>query len=135
MKNKTPIEWLINQLEEQIRKSAHNELGTTRTGEYRIGLRKAIDFCEEALEMENERFNSLNKQWANSREQSVHFATRIGFSKGVFQGFDNAEDYFNKLGELQSGDSFVDETQFNDDYIQLLWEQENKQNGKETDSY
>jgi hypothetical protein len=126
MENKTPIEWLITKLEEQIRKSAHNELGTTRTGEYRIGLRKAIDFCGEALEMEREQIDLLNKRWANNREQSVHFATRIGFSKGVFQGLDNAEDYFNKLSELQSGDSFVDETQFNDDYIQLLWEQENK---------
>ena len=50
----TAVEWLINQLEEQIRKSAHNELGTTRTGEYRIGLRKAIDFCEQAKQIEKE---------------------------------------------------------------------------------
>ena len=51
---KTAVEWLINQLQEQIRKSAHNELGTTRTGEYRIGLRKAIDFCEQAKQMEKQ---------------------------------------------------------------------------------
>lgn len=50
----TPVEWLIDQLKEQIRKSAHNELGTNRTGDYRIGLSKAIDFCEQAKEMENE---------------------------------------------------------------------------------
>lgn len=48
----TVIDFIISQLKEQIRKSAHNELGTTlRTGEYRIGLTKAIHFCEEAREM------------------------------------------------------------------------------------
>lgn len=48
----TAVEWLVEQLEEQIRKSAHNELGTTRTEDYRIGLRKAIDFCEQAKQIE-----------------------------------------------------------------------------------
>lgn len=51
----TAIDFIISQLKEQIRKSAHNELGTTlRTGDYRIGLTKAIHFCEEAKEMEKE---------------------------------------------------------------------------------
>lgn len=50
----TAAEWLIEQLKEQIRKSAHNELGTNRTGDYRIGLSKAIDFCEQAKEMEKQ---------------------------------------------------------------------------------
>ena len=47
-----PIDWLINQLESHIVLSAHNKLGTNRTGDYRIGLRKAIDFCHQAKEME-----------------------------------------------------------------------------------
>ena len=46
-----PIDWLINQLENHIVLSAHNKLGTNRTGDYRIGLRKAIDFCHQAKEM------------------------------------------------------------------------------------
>lgn len=54
MAQQTAVEWLIEQLEEQIRKSAHNELGTKRTGDYRIGLRKAIDFCEQAKQIEKE---------------------------------------------------------------------------------
>jgi len=48
-----PIDWLINQLENHIVLSAHNKLGTNRTGDYRIGLRKAIDFCHQAKEMES----------------------------------------------------------------------------------
>lgn len=47
------IDWLINQLENHIVLSAHNKLGTNRTGDYRIGLRKAIDFCHQAKEMES----------------------------------------------------------------------------------
>ncbi len=50
----TTVEWLIDQLEEHIRKSAHNELGTIRTSDYRIGLRKAIDFCKQVKEMEKQ---------------------------------------------------------------------------------
>jgi hypothetical protein len=46
-----PIDWLINQLENHIVLSAHNKIGTNRTGDYRIGLRKAIDFCHQAKEM------------------------------------------------------------------------------------
>jgi len=48
-----PIDWLINQLENHIVLSAHGKLGTNRTGDYRIGLRKAIDFCHQAKEMES----------------------------------------------------------------------------------
>jgi hypothetical protein len=51
----TVVDFIISQLKEQIRKSAHNELGATlRTAEYRIGLTKAIHFCEEAREMDKE---------------------------------------------------------------------------------
>jgi hypothetical protein len=48
----TAVEWLVEQLEKQIEKSAKNELGTNRGSDYRIGLRKAIDFCGQAIEME-----------------------------------------------------------------------------------
>jgi hypothetical protein len=62
MKKKTAIESLIKKLKEQIRQSAHNELGTNRTGEYRIGLTKAIEFCEEHLEMEKHQIIDSYKQ-------------------------------------------------------------------------
>ena len=51
---KTAVEWLVEELEKQIEKSAKNELETNRSSDYRIGLRKAIDFCEQAKEMEKE---------------------------------------------------------------------------------
>lgn len=51
--NQTAVDLVIEQLKEQIRKSAHNELGTNRTGEYRIGLTKGIELIEQAKEMEN----------------------------------------------------------------------------------
>jgi len=53
-KTQTAIESLIKKLNEHKRQSAYNELGTNRTSEYRIGLSKAIEFCEEHLEMEKE---------------------------------------------------------------------------------
>jgi hypothetical protein len=50
----TAVEWLVEELEKQIEKSAKNELETNRSSDYRIGLRKAIDFCEQAKKMEIE---------------------------------------------------------------------------------
>jgi cell fate (sporulation/competence/biofilm development) regulator YlbF (YheA/YmcA/DUF963 family) len=50
----TALELVISQLKEHITQSAHNQLGTNRTGDYRIGLVKAIDFCEQAKEMEKQ---------------------------------------------------------------------------------
>jgi hypothetical protein len=55
MSQQTVLELVISQLKEHITKSAHNQLGTNRTGDYRIGLVKAIDFCEQAKELEKER--------------------------------------------------------------------------------
>jgi hypothetical protein len=54
MSQQTALELVISQLKEHITQSAHNQLGTNRTGDYRIGLVKAIDFCEQAKEMEKE---------------------------------------------------------------------------------
>ena len=51
----TAVENIIEKIKEQIRKSAHNTIGTTnRTGDYRIGLIKAIDLCKQAKEMEKQ---------------------------------------------------------------------------------
>ena len=45
---KLAIDKIIEMLESQIVLSAYNKLGgTQRTGDYRIGLRKAIDICSE----------------------------------------------------------------------------------------
>jgi hypothetical protein len=54
MTQQTAVDWLVSQIEEYIRKSARNEFDTIRTGDFRIGLRKAIDFCEQAKQMEKE---------------------------------------------------------------------------------
>jgi len=77
----TAVEWLIDQLEEHIRKSAHNELGTIRTSDYRIGLRKAIDFCEQAKEMEK---RQIIDSWND------------GLFGSLRKGEDNAEQYYNE---------------------------------------
>jgi hypothetical protein len=53
-KNQTALDIVISQLKEQIEKSAHKDASTIRTGDYRIGLTKAIEFCEQAKEMEKE---------------------------------------------------------------------------------
>jgi hypothetical protein len=62
MPQQTALELVISQLKEEIRKSAHNQLGTNRTGDYRIGLVKAINFCEQAKELEKEQIIRLFKQ-------------------------------------------------------------------------
>ena len=51
-KKQSVVDWLIKELEEYIRKSAHNELGTARGSDFRIGLTKAIELCEQAKEVE-----------------------------------------------------------------------------------
>jgi replication-associated recombination protein RarA len=58
----TAVENIIEKLREQIRKSAHNKLGTNRTGDYRFGLIKAIDFCKQTKEMEKQQImDAANK--------------------------------------------------------------------------
>ena len=53
-KNQTVLDIVISQLKEEIVKSAHKDSSTIRTGDYRIGLTKAIEFCEQAKEMQKE---------------------------------------------------------------------------------
>jgi len=49
---KTPIEQLIDALEKQIVYSAQGKGETIRTGDYRIGLRKAISIAFDFIETE-----------------------------------------------------------------------------------
>jgi len=49
---KSAIQELIERIEQQIELSAHNKLGTNRTGDYRIGLNAALSFAFDALEQE-----------------------------------------------------------------------------------
>lgn len=49
---KTSMQELIDRLEEHLVQSAKGQLLTKRGGDYRIGLRKAIDFANESLEKE-----------------------------------------------------------------------------------
>lgn len=77
-----PIDWLINQLENHIVLSAHNKLGTNRTGDYRIGLRKAIDFCHQAKEMEA-------KETLYTEEQLIGFSKWADDCGYMYNGGDN----------------------------------------------
>jgi hypothetical protein len=84
----TVVDFIISQLKEQIRKSAHNELGATlRTAEYRIGLTKAIHFCEEAREMD--------------KEQKIKFANDYGFHICGYD-YEKAEEYYNQTIKHQT---------------------------------
>jgi hypothetical protein len=69
MPRQTALELVISQLKEHITKSAHNQLDTNRTGDYRIGLVKAIDFCEQAKEMEKQQHKQTYYQGLNSNFQ------------------------------------------------------------------
>jgi hypothetical protein len=69
MPQQTALELVISQLKEHITQSAHNQLGTNRTGDYRIGLVKAIDFCEQAKELEKEQHRKTYHQGLNSNFQ------------------------------------------------------------------
>lgn len=87
-KQETAVEWLIQELKEQIRKSAHNELDTKRTGDYRIGLTKAIEFCEKAKEMEKEQQGYSEDDLINAYRwgTTVNHGTKEHFNK-LFEQF------------------------------------------------
>jgi hypothetical protein len=90
MSQQTAIDAIIEKLHEQIKASAHGELGTTRTGDYRIGLTKAITICEEFKEMQ---------------KQQIIAAAHTGFECGndiankVSPEYLSATDYYNKTYE------------------------------------
>ena len=48
------LQQIKDKIYEEIVKSAHNKNATFRTGDYRIGLRKAIDIIEQFIEEEDE---------------------------------------------------------------------------------
>jgi hypothetical protein len=83
----TVVDFIISQLKEEIRKSAHNQLGTNRTGDYRIGLVKAIDFCEQAKELEKEQMDKVSEDWF------VEGCSHMEDNKRIYQSF---EQYYNE---------------------------------------
>ncbi len=85
----TAVEWLVEQLEKQIDKSAKNELGTNRGSDYRIGLRKAIYFCDEAKEIE---------------KQQIIDAYQQGFNNAYFANPLSKEQYYNETFNLSQQD-------------------------------
>jgi hypothetical protein len=91
MAKQTAVDWLVSQIEEYIRKSARNELGTKRGGDFRIGLRKAIDFCEQAKQIEKEQIKvAYNKGYQDGEIDS------LDAKDGDVQYFDDAEQYYNE---------------------------------------
>ena len=107
MQHKTPVEWLIDKLKDDESISVSYS---------------ALEYWEEEAKIvEKEGLDRLNQYWVNNREQSVHFAERKGFRKGVELGLLNAEDYWNKYAAFQNGETFIDDTEFNDNYIDELW--------------
>jgi hypothetical protein len=115
MKNQNVIEWLESTINEMINHGAD-------LGEDLPALMKHIESAKEKYSKDIE---GLNNNWANSREQTRHFAERIGFRKGIIAGVHNYEDYWNTIAELQSGDSFVDETETQDEFIDKMWNEIN----------
>jgi hypothetical protein len=74
---KLAIDKIIEMLESQIVLSAYNKLGgTQRTGDYRIGLRKAIDICSE---VKDELPKSKSTLYT---EEQVREAYWIGVNRG-----------------------------------------------------
>lgn len=64
MKQISAVDWLVEQLKEQIHKSLNNELGTQRTGDYRIGLTKAIELAEQLKQLEKEQTDEFAIEFA-----------------------------------------------------------------------
>jgi hypothetical protein len=90
------IDWLINQLENHIVLSAHNKLGTNRTGDYRIGLRKAIDFCHQAKEMEAKE--------TLYTEEEVKLAYIQGYNRGKDGNPNHMEEYITHVKSTKTPD-------------------------------
>jgi hypothetical protein len=89
-KRQTAVEWIMSQLEEQIRKSAHNELGTIRGSDYRIGLTKAIEFCEQAKQTEKEQIELAWERGLYISQTFPQLITEPGYE-------DSSEEYYNQV--------------------------------------
>jgi hypothetical protein len=69
---KTAIQEAIEKINEQIRKSAHNELETNRSGDYRIGLNKAINILEDFKELEKQQIIDAYKDGVTGDSGSIN---------------------------------------------------------------
>jgi len=87
-KQQTALDIVISQLKEQIEKSAHKDASTIRTGDYRIGLTKAIEFCEKAKEMEKEKI-------VDAMDEGFNDGIRVGQFKEDAK-FSSGEQYYNE---------------------------------------
>ncbi len=73
--SKTAMQELIDRLEEHLVQSARGQLGTNRGGDYRIGLRKAIDFANEELEKEKEQLEEARlKGYGEGYDEGIYDA-------------------------------------------------------------
>jgi hypothetical protein len=89
MSQQTAIDAIIEKLHEQIKASAHGELGTKRTGEYRIGLTKAITICYEFKEMQKQ-------QHEGTALAMIEYAIDKIEGKNNLNGKDAFEQYYNE---------------------------------------
>lgn len=118
--NLTAIEWYEAQIWDLQIKLENKEISI---GEYGV---TRVELFNKAKQIEAEGLNRLNQYWVESREQAVHVAKRIGFRKGVELGFLNADHYWHEHEKFQNESAFKDETEFNDNYINELWNDNNK---------
>jgi hypothetical protein len=93
--NQTIFDLIITQLQNEIKKSRYNEenpeLGKTiRTGEYRIGLTKAIDIVSNAKE--NHKKEHM-ETWNSAIEQTENRAWNI------IRAYDYFDEYYQKKFE------------------------------------
>lgn len=88
----TALDLVIEQLKEQIRKSTNNKLGTNRTGDYRIGLIKAIGLCKKAKEMEKEKIKNAYQQ---------------GYNNAYFNNPISKDQYYNETFEKKQDETSV----------------------------
>jgi len=84
---KTAIEHLVEQLKEQIHKSLNNELGTQRTGDYRIGLTKAIELAEQAKQLEKEQADNFAIEFAEWCTINYPNQRKFLLKQGNLKGF------------------------------------------------
>lgn len=82
----TVIDIALEQIYQAIVKSKNPDALTKRTGEYRIGLRKAMDILSELKEMEKEQMRDV---WDESRSEYMG-DNYIGKEKSF-------EDYYNEI--------------------------------------
>ena len=78
---KTAMQELIDRLEEHLVQSAKGQLLTKRGGDYRIGLRKAIDFANKFLEQEK---SQIENSFDTGRDETT------------MKFIEDGEDYYNQ---------------------------------------